>query len=160
MHFRRKVPGLKWAMWNHALFIFDDILWFKNSAYAFKLKKKKKIKVIRAVEKLQPNHVKLYMQQWHGAAVNICSQFKKVELSLFYVKPFLVCCISQTTPKAHNPFILTVFSSFRLKKLAISPRIAFWVCYRLNYPFHSMLKDDNVMCHSKSREDNELTHPP
>lgn len=134
----------------------DDILWFKISAYAFKLKKK----VIRAVEKLQPNHVKLYMQKWRGAAVNICSQFKKVDLNLFYIKPFFVCCISQATPKAQDPFILTVFSSFQLRKLAISPRIALWVCYRVNYPFHSMLKDDNVMCHSKSREDNELTHPP
>lgn len=79
---------------------------------------------------------------------------------LFHFRPFLVCnalqldCIKRMSICPSN----TGFSSFQLNELLfyIPPKISSWVCYTANRPFPTILEDDNVTCHSRSREDNGL----
>jgi len=83
----------------------------------------------------------------------------------FYFRPFLVYyaswldCIKSTESCLSNS---NFPSSFQLNELLlyISPKISSWVCYSANCLFLTILEDDNVTCHPKSRKDNGLNSKP
>ena len=80
---------------------------------------------------------------------------------LLYFRPFLVCYASQLDYirsidlcPSNTGFSFT----FQLNELllCVLPKISSWMCYTVNCPFPTILEDDNVTCHSRSREDNGL----